>query len=201
MGKIFIHFRKTIAQIFPSLHMDGIDFKDIKQIIDSLPGQTTITEINELPQQANTATRIWKLNGENSVFYDGTEIVGKYKSVAVLYPGQPTYATLVFDGVDVLQPSNGQPGIPATNGPSGVAGQSIQIPTPFVFQNLVSPVSNPIIPPTITSSNNPYANIQDDDDIFDLPTCDCGAAAVGGGHSGWCSIQQAINTIYGDHNG
>lgn len=44
---------------------------------------------------------------------------------------------------------------------------------------------------TNPSNGNPYYFVSDDNDVpaSTVPSarCDCGAAAVGGGHSGWCS--------------
>lgn len=180
MGKMSMEF---MVAAFP----DGIDFKLIQEVLNSLEGECYINGFtrNIYPDGSET----YLIHFTNSHFLDGTTVMAKYRS---LYNSMGQ--TVIFDGVIITEPPNAQisvgpllgySGAPGTNGQPPSSVQNSQPPTPVALGSLPSILQqqrqpNPSKPPAA----HPYANI--DNDINSVSACTCGAGSVGGGHSRWC---------------
>ena len=78
--------------------MNGIDFNLLSQILNSLPGTTTIIKIDSDPNSYS-----FRIDAENPNFQDGTEIVGNFKTHYQTPPqGQAASYVHIFNGVELL---------------------------------------------------------------------------------------------------
>jgi hypothetical protein len=170
MGKIFCEFSKAIC-------LNGIDFKIIQQIVNSLPGETRFKM-----SVFDISKNVTRLEMENDYFADGVQIQANYKTVSQTINGI-MYFPHVFDGITIIDPL--QPVATQGNTSSGQALTPSRYVNPFIAPSIAGINGNSGLYPTSVP-----INVKIDLTTIPMPkrnqVCTCGADSVGGLHAGYC---------------
>jgi hypothetical protein len=195
MGKIFIKFNlSNMKAANNGTSVPAIPFRELKQIIDSLPDETYITSIHSAIFMS-IASYDYTVEAENNHFMDGTEIVGNWTRNSNTINGT-LKAYNIFSGVTIVNPPTKQTTQATTGNVSlggngtGVGGSGIYTTPPanagtwgtwsYTFPS-TSHISFSGVPVGIDTSSGQIT--------VTLPTtgkCTCGAEKVGGMHSSYC---------------
>lgn len=194
MGKFKFSYQTSILKATQGSFRNGIDFKYIKQVIDSLPNETFILSIKE-----DIVQGLLEVEAENFNIKDGSEIVPKYRSVhKTCVLGASSY--VVFDGVDIIDPPTNQPNV-VLAGPGGATVQpftsgngtyTTPSTTPIKIHISASAGGGGIVPVKVSSYANLAAYKPGDIKMYDSE-CQCGKDKHGfASHSNWCDKAQKI---------
>jgi len=198
MGKIFMIFRVSHTLGFVAGDA-GVPFKELQQMINSLPGETRITNIEDMP--TISLSKVYKVEAENDDFADGTEIEGNWKRHVIPINGFLKQFN-TFQGITIIDPPGG-----ATVGNAHNHNTSLGPPTPsqpaHPSPNSYNPTATGYTLPTAASATYKYKVTYGSVPITsygitDVPVtisiknpgvkdkCTCGADKVAGLHSNWC---------------
>jgi len=184
MGKIKIKF--------DTLRM-GVDFKSISEVVNCIPGLTTIESFEEINQSTNSLIREFVLEVENMNFADDTEIVPKYRAITVTTNGL-VKTVLLFDGITIIDPPAAhQHNLPhkltTGNGTYTIPASSTIVSYKMVGGGGGGGSSGIHTNGTVTKAIDKWSQIYINPNLILDKRCTCGAGAVKGIHSTWCDIK------------
>jgi hypothetical protein len=172
---------------------NGIEFDKIQQVVNSLPGRTSVVKIEELVNY-NSLSRMWQVDAENLNFLDGTEIFIKYKRIIQRNPANINGFTSIdlFDGVDIIDPpAQAQASNQSTTQINPALTPPSAPPPGFQFAmggngTITAPLGSSVtmVGGGASTPNNTKTFVIEGD-----LKCTCGATKCGGLHSNWCDIK------------